>query len=115
METGKKLGKADLHGTQLPATACLGLAGGLWFYLLPPSNQNWTRIFKLLISLKSIEFSDFWHFCRRPIHAFTVFKISFATSLIQAGKPVHITAVKMPLPVVILAAFYSGLNDRRGT
>lgn len=79
---GTKLGKAVLHGAQLPVPAFLGLAGGLRLYLLLLSNQNWTRIFKLLISLKSIWFSDFWHFCRHPIHAFTVFKLSFATSLI---------------------------------
>jgi hypothetical protein len=29
--------------------AFLFLAGGLWFYLLLLSNQNWARIFKLLI------------------------------------------------------------------
>lgn len=34
---GTKLGKAVPHGTQLPGTAFLGLAGGLWFYLLLPS------------------------------------------------------------------------------
>lgn len=61
-EGNRRLQKVVLHGTQLPVMTFSGLAGGLWFYLLLLSNQNWARIFKLLISVKRIWFSGFWHF-----------------------------------------------------